>query len=264
MESSCTNNPSPLILPAYPHHKCVINRRFKGVLSYCENKSLPETGIPNLFYLFYFYFYDLDPILHIFHMFGVLFIHSAPRRELSSPLSPIGSWRTREFCCFHFSVSKVVETWVLSKKRWANRVGQSEGKDAQVGSMKWMQHFPPLWDTGTCPLRNRRAGRGLWAWLKCVLSHFSHVRLCDPMDCSPPGSSVHGMGCHALHQGIFLTQISNPRLLCLLHWQVDSLLLRNLGSPWEWLICTFSPIIGESYIRKSKQFNLLALVCWQE
>ena len=26
----------------------------------------------------------------------------------------------------------------------------------------------------------------------CVLSHFSHVQLCDPMDSSPPGSSVHG------------------------------------------------------------------------
>ena len=25
----------------------------------------------------------------------------------------------------------------------------------------------------------------------CVLSCFSHVWLCDPMDCSPPGSSVH-------------------------------------------------------------------------
>ena len=25
-----------------------------------------------------------------------------------------------------------------------------------------------------------------------VLSHFGHVRLCDPMDCSLPGSSVHG------------------------------------------------------------------------
>ena len=25
-----------------------------------------------------------------------------------------------------------------------------------------------------------------------MLSHFSHVQLCDPMDCSPPGSSVHG------------------------------------------------------------------------
>ena len=49
--------------------------------------------------------------------------------------------------------------------------------------------------------------------------------LCDPMDCSPPGSSVHGdsagrnsgVGCHALLQGIFLTQGSNLRLLCLLH-----------------------------------------------
>ena len=26
-----------------------------------------------------------------------------------------------------------------------------------------------------------------------VLSHFSHVRLCNSMDCSPPGSSVHGI-----------------------------------------------------------------------
>ena len=26
-----------------------------------------------------------------------------------------------------------------------------------------------------------------------MLSCFSHVRLCDPMDCSPPGSSVHGI-----------------------------------------------------------------------
>ena len=24
-----------------------------------------------------------------------------------------------------------------------------------------------------------------------VLSHFSHVQLCGPIDCSPPGSSVH-------------------------------------------------------------------------
>ena len=48
----------------------------------------------------------------------------------------------------------------------------------------------------------------------------SHVRLCNPMDCSPPGSSVHGdspgkntgVGCHALLQGIFPTQGSNPGL----------------------------------------------------
>ena len=44
---------------------------------------------------------------------------------------------------------------------------------------------------------------------------------CDPMDCSPPGSSVHGdylgkntgLGCHFLLQGIFLTKESNQGLL---------------------------------------------------
>ena len=47
----------------------------------------------------------------------------------------------------------------------------------------------------------------------------------DPMDYSPPGSSVHGdslgkntgVGCHALLQGIFLTQGSNQHPLHLLH-----------------------------------------------
>ena len=44
--------------------------------------------------------------------------------------------------------------------------------------------------------------------------------LCDPMDCSLPGSSVHGIfpgnstgvDCHFLLQGIFPTQGSNPGL----------------------------------------------------
>ena len=47
------------------------------------------------------------------------------------------------------------------------------------------------------------------------------LTLCDPTDCSPPGFSVHGdspgknpgASCHALIQGIFLTQGSNPHLL---------------------------------------------------
>ena len=55
--------------------------------------------------------------------------------------------------------------------------------------------------------------------------------LCNPMDCSLPVSSVHGdspgkntgVGCHALLQGIFLTQGSNSHLSCLLHWQAGSL-----------------------------------------
>ena len=55
------------------------------------------------------------------------------------------------------------------------------------------------------------------------------------MDHSPPGSSIHGIlhdkntgvGCHFLLQGIFLTQGSNPGLL-LLHWKVNSLPLCHL------------------------------------
>ena len=55
--------------------------------------------------------------------------------------------------------------------------------------------------------------------------------LCHPIDCGLPGSSAHGdspgkdtgVGCHSLLQGIFPTQGSYPRLLCLLHWQVGSL-----------------------------------------
>ena len=55
----------------------------------------------------------------------------------------------------------------------------------------------------------------------CCSQSLSHVRLCDPMDCSLPGSSIHGnspgkntgVGCHAFFQGIFPTQVLNPSLL---------------------------------------------------
>ena len=65
------------------------------------------------------------------------------------------------------------------------------------------------------------------------------LTLCHPMDNSLPGSSVHGIlpgkktgvGCHALLPGIFLTQGSNLSLLCLLHWQANSLPLSHWRSP---------------------------------
>ena len=41
------------------------------------------------------------------------------------------------------------------------------------------------------------------------------------------------MGCCFLVWGIFSTQGSNLCLLYLLHWQVDSLPLSHLGSPWN-------------------------------
>ena len=60
------------------------------------------------------------------------------------------------------------------------------------------------------------------------------LTLCDPVDCRPPGSSVcgdspgknNGVGCHALLQGMFPTQLGPvaPAL------QMDSLLLSPRGS----------------------------------
>ena len=74
-----------------------------------------------------------------------------------------------------------------------------------------------LWNTNLGKLNFLGTCSGEW-----VPSRFSHVPLfCDPMDCGPPGSSVHGIlqarilewGCHALLQRIFPTQRRNPHLM---------------------------------------------------
>ena len=82
----------------------------------------------------------------------------------------------------------------------------------------------------------------------CVLVALSCLTICDPMDCSPPGASVHGdspgkdtgVGCHAFLQGIFLTQGSNPRLVYPLHWQVGSLPIAT----WEAWLPTYTTLIS--------------------
>ena len=58
-------------------------------------------------------------------------------------------------------------------------------------------------------------------YLMLSLAAQSYLTLCNPVDCSPPGSSVHGdsLGkntgedCYALLHGIFPTQGWNPGLL---------------------------------------------------
>ena len=58
-------------------------------------------------------------------------------------------------------------------------------------------------------------------WNVCSSVAQSYSTLPDPVDCSPPVSSVHGdfpgkntrVGCYFQLQGIFLTQGSNPHLL---------------------------------------------------
>ena len=90
----------------------------------------------------------------------------------------------------------------------------------------------------------QRNGFGVKTTYCCCLATQLCPTLCDPMDCSPPGSSVCGIfqarntveGRHFLLQGIFLTLEWSPCLLRLLHWQAGSLPLAPLGRPvWRLL-----------------------------
>ena len=68
----------------------------------------------------------------------------------------------------------------------------------------------------------------------CVRVAQSCPILCNPMDYSPPGSSVHGIlqaagvGSHSFLQGTFPTQGSNPHLL---HCRRTLYFLNHQGSP---------------------------------
>ena len=70
------------------------------------------------------------------------------------------------------------------------------------------------------------------------------LTLCDPMDCSLPGSSVHrirhiGVGSHSLLQGIFPTQGSNAGLPhC--RWILHHLSHQGSSRILEWVAYPFS------------------------
>ena len=70
----------------------------------------------------------------------------------------------------------------------------------------------------------------------CAKSLQSCPALCDPMDCSPPGSSVHGVLQARILEWVVMPSSrgsSQPRdRTCILHWQVISLLLSCQGSPY--------------------------------
>ena len=74
----------------------------------------------------------------------------------------------------------------------------------------------------------------------CMLTRLVVSNSLRLMDCSLPASSVHGIlqariqawVATSSSRGIFPTQGLNPHFLHLLHWQVNSLSLSQLGSPF--------------------------------
>ena len=88
----------------------------------------------------------------------------------------------------------------------------------------------------------------LYFKLPSVCMHDKSLQSCptlyNPMDCSPPDSSAHGIpreeywsGLPFLLQGIFLTLRSNPCLSYLLHWEVSSLPLAPPEKPIYMNVC---------------------------
>ena len=72
----------------------------------------------------------------------------------------------------------------------------------------------------------------------CLIAQLG-LTLCNPVDCSPPGSSVHGiLPARILEwvaifysRGFFLTQGSNPHISCLLYYRQILYQLSYQGSP---------------------------------
>ena len=103
-----------------------------------------------------------------------------------------------------------------------------------------------------------------WSFIQmesCVCVCVSHM-LCDSIDCSPPGSSVHVISQARALECVAISSSrgsSWPLSLHLLHWQVDSLSLCHLGIPHgithmyylpdsPWIYLTFIQFFKISFI----------------
>ena len=139
-----------------------------------------------------------------------------------------------------------------------------------------------MWNEHSCIVVRRFFGIALlWDWNFLVLwpllsflnlltywvQHFNSIILkriqscqilCDPMSCSllagllcaqdSPGKNT-GVGCCSLRQGVFLSQGSNPHLLCLLHWQADSLSLVLPGKTLNMLLGYKNEVSWERHVK---------------
>ena len=86
------------------------------------------------------------------------------------------------------------------------------------------------------PLKTHHAPRSFV--LRACSAIQSCPTLCDPMDCSPPGSSVHGVLQARIGEKVAIPppgDLPNPGIepsfLCFLHWQAGSLPLAPAGKP---------------------------------
>ena len=133
-----------------------------------------------------------------------------------------GAWRA-----ISHGVTRVRHDWSTKHKMTLRLLAWASGYCFSLKyrrkSKFWKKSISLIY-VGVCVLGRLIGSESLWPpW-----GHRTARLLC-PWDFS---SNNTGTGCQLLLQRIFLTQGSNPHLWCLLHWQVDSLPLYHLGSPY--------------------------------
>ena len=97
----------------------------------------------------------------------------------------------------------------------------------------------------------------------------SYLTLCDAMDCSPPGYTVHGifqtrmleMGCHFLPQGIFPIQGSNSCFFHLLHCHAGSLPLVPPGKSKDFLLLLVATLAYFWHAAAAKSLQSCPTLC---
>ena len=158
------------------------------------------------------------------------------------PLAPLGYWVSQTSVAFYYLGSFEMGRWIaLSYSRESSRLRDWNQVSCIAGSLLHSllaaPRKPCFEDCWVCVCRTCHSwtlydiflmSKVIKAIFIClvgvqcsVLAAQSCPTLCDPMDCSLPGSSVHGIfpgkntgvGCHFLLQGIFLTQGWNLGLL---------------------------------------------------
>ena len=114
-------------------------------------------------------------------------------------------------------------------------------QDSQPG---WQHHYCHLEQTGGKDCNSPFQHLSVYSVTKSCLT------FCDPMDCSPPSSSVHGISQARIREWSAISSFRKSSwtrdrtcisCLCLLHWQVDSLPLEPPGKPKIWVKLSNSP-----------------------
>ena len=92
-------------------------------------------------------------------------------------------------------------------------------------------HQPPS-ELGNNSKVSVRLSISLEGELCCCLATKSCLTLCDPMDCSPLGSTVHGISQARIQEWVAISFSTGSSLPSTSELQVDSLCLSHCGSPW--------------------------------